>query len=294
MSELFTSEIKCIGYAAADALSPGAKGRVIGITSRGFFALLGEEQVVFGSKEPEASPLTLNLELSHEAWNTIEIGRIVEVNSLELRIGKAVQLTWKPSAVWKPPLPELTVIDHCSVHEHMAKTAQVLLAKKGRIGFGEFLTLILGDDGMLEGGETNPMWVRLEALRQAMEGGDIEGVCQAVQPLYGMGQGLTPSGDDVVVGLLLVLKRWRQLTPFEQAGTEFARRLVAGSVGRTTRISQAIIASAAEGYADERLLNALDGMVTGALSPEACAELLARYGGSSGVDALVGMAIGLG
>lgn len=290
---MFTAEIRRIGYAAAVALSPGVKGRVIGITSRGFFVMLGEVQVVFGSKELEASPLTLNLELEREAWNTIEMGSAVVVDEQGVQIGEALRLFWQPDAVWKPPLPHQRAIDHRAMLEHMRQTARLLLSVKGRVGLGVFLAGMLGLAELPNSQESALVWARLRESKAAWRSGDAERVCQAADLLFGMGLGLTPSGDDVVAGLLLVLRRWGLLTPFEKTGADLARRLVEGSAGRTTRISQAILANAAEGYADERLLKALDGMVTGERTPEACAKLLARYGGSSGVDALVGMAVGL-
>lgn len=291
---MFTAEVRRIGYAAAEALSPGAEGRVIGITSRGFFVLLGEEQVVFGSKEPDASPLTLNLELQREAWNTIEMGSVVTVDEQGVQIGDALRLTWLPEAVWKPSLPELKAADRNAVLGRMQQTATLLLRVKGKVGLGVFLAHLLGLDDLPKSGESRLVWARLDALQQAWQSGDAESACDAADALYGMGLGLTPSGDDVVVGLLLVLRRWGQATPFGEASGKVAQQMAVRAAGRTTRISEAIIHAAAEGYADERLLKALDGMVTGKRSPEACAELLARYGGSSGVDALLGMAVGVG
>lgn len=291
MGDMFTAEIKRIGYAAAKALSPGIEGRVMGITSRGFFVLLGEEQVVFGSKEPEASPLTLNLDMQREAWNTIEMGNAVAVDEQGVLIGEALRLTWLPEAVWKPPLPEQRADEKSAVLERMQQTVHLLLQVKGKVGLGVFLAHLLGLGELPKSAESRLVWARLDALRHPWVKGDAEGVVRAAQPLYGMGLGLTPSGDDVLVGLLLVLMRWGQLTPFGEEGSGLARRLAVGAAGRTTRISACILHSAAEGYADERLLKALDGMVTGERSPETCAELLARYGGSSGVDALLGMAI---
>lgn len=291
---MFTAEVKRIGYGAAEVLSPGATGRVIGITSRGFFVLLGEAQVVFGSKEPEASPLTLNLEMQREAWNSIEIGNVVAADEQGVQIGDALRLTWQPEALWKPPLPTVRVVDWRAIQARVQQTADILLGQKGSVGLGAFLAHLVELEDLPDGAESQLVWVRLDALRHAWVKGDAEGACQAALPLYGMGLGLTPSGDDVLAGLLLVLTRWGSLTPFGRADGGLARRLVEGARGRTTAISACILHSAAEGYADERLLHALDGIVTGKPSPEACAELLARYGGSSGVDALLGMAVGLG
>jgi hypothetical protein len=42
---------------------------------------------------------------------------------------------------------------------------------------------------------------------------------------------------------------------------------------------------------DERLILALDGIITGNIEPEFCVNLLAGWGNTSGFDSLIGMAL---
>jgi hypothetical protein len=56
-------------------------------------------------------------------------------------------------------------------------------------------------------------------------------------------------------------------------------------------LSANLIECAAQGQANERLILSLDGMITGVPDAERCAGLLAGWGNTSGLDALVGMGV---
>lgn len=106
--------------------------------------------------------------------------------------------------------------------------------------------------------------------------------------LLGCGPGLTPSGDDVLVGVLVML---------HAAGRHDAARLLAGAVTteaprRTSRISAAHLVAASRGEAVEPVHDVVQALLAG--EPAACATSVKRllaYGHSSGADALRGMVL---
>jgi hypothetical protein len=71
------------------------------------------------------------------------------------------------------------------------------------------------------------------------------------------------------------------------------REIPARANNLTSALSASLIACAARGQADQRLIDSLDGIVTGSLPPETCVTTLAGWGSSSGLDALAGMALAL-
>lgn len=97
-----------------------------------------------------------------------------------------------------------------------------------------------------------------------------------LEDLLGRGPGLTPSGDDVVLGLLLAEARW---------GLVRHEYLVPLAQRRTTTLSANLIALAARGDADERLLELVDWVAAGGPTPE---EFL-RWGAHSGEAVLQGV-----
>jgi hypothetical protein len=112
-----------------------------------------------------------------------------------------------------------------------------------------------------------------------------------VQALVGLGEGLTPSGDDFLVGLLAVL----HLTGFlpcradSAVQAQFCERVRPG----TSQLSGEFLRCAFAGHFAEPLVN----LVRALCAPEADAwqghaATLATVGHSSGIDAMVGIALG--
>jgi hypothetical protein len=120
-------------------------------------------------------------------------------------------------------------------------------------------------------------------LAEAIRAGDPDGFAAAGRALLGLGEGLTPAGDDCVVGALAVLAGSERqfLTP--RARTSLAR----DAVERTTAIGREFILHALEGAFAEPVL-ALFAATTAAEAERAAAGL-ARTGATSGVDTLAGV-----
>jgi hypothetical protein len=134
--------------------------------------------------------------------------------------------------------------------------------------------------------ETNAAYQALKDFRGAAERADIPAMNRCLQKMIGRGAGLTPSGDDVVVGMLLAINR---LENGLSVGPAFAQDCMMLADRLTTSLSAGLIRCAADGQADERLVTALDGMITGSLDEAQCAAHFLAYGGSSGIDCLLGM-----
>jgi hypothetical protein len=133
----------------------------------------------------------------------------------------------------------------------------------------------------------------LEGLANGLQSGQVEEVLQIMVNLLGRGPGLTPSGDDLASGLLLALNRWREyFSTFPVA--ELSERLASLAANRTTMLSANLVACATQGLADERLILAMDGLVTDTLDLETCAAYLRGWGHTSGGSALRGMALAFG
>ncbi len=130
-------------------------------------------------------------------------------------------------------------------------------------------------------------------LLQLLKTKDLDGIFSALTPFLGLGAGLTPSGDDMILGLLLAYRRWGTVlkTAFDLA--KLNDRLNQAASQKTTLLSANLITCASQGQADERLIHALDGIMVGSPAPDQCAQDLANWGNSSGCDALVGMALAI-
>lgn len=107
----------------------------------------------------------------------------------------------------------------------------------------------------------------------------------AARVLVGLGEGLTPAGDDYLVGALAVLHRLAAGWPL--AGTPAGDALIAHACRSTPSVSAAFLCHAVAGQFSEPLRDLVMADTVAAARPPATA--LAGMGATSGVDTLTGM-----
>jgi hypothetical protein len=130
----------------------------------------------------------------------------------------------------------------------------------------------------------------MRRLQAACQDGSADAIVRALEGFLGLGPGLTPSGDDLVMGFLLAKSRWGRWSSSKEA-VFYSQQLLPSLHRLTGHLSASLITCAGRGQADERLIQALDGLVTGSLEAEACLAALSTWGSTSGFDALAGMLI---
>lgn len=263
--------VSSIGKTARQALAGDPEMHVLGTTSRGIFIQIGARWVVFLSKESYRGPLTINVMGEAGLFRLINAGDEVKAAEGYLVFQRTgLRLGMDSAELWQP---------HPVVEDHAE-----LAGTSARL---EFVSRqILKETGVFS-------VEILQGLRQGLHDRRIEQISGAVESLLGLGTGLTPSGDDLAVGLLMALNRWRACFPLDFPFEAINQRVVASSAERTTLLSANLIACAAQGFADERLIQALDGLVTGTPDALTCAALLRGWGQHSGCDAFMGMSIAL-
>jgi Protein of unknown function (DUF2877) len=123
------------------------------------------------------------------------------------------------------------------------------------------------------------------ALSRAIGRRDSAGFLSAAGELVGLGEGLTPAGDDYLVGALAILHRlaggWPVCAPSP------ARALAAQAHARTTTVGAAFLAHSVAGEFSEPLRDLV--MASSADAARVAAGVLARMGATSGADTLAGM-----
>jgi hypothetical protein len=113
----------------------------------------------------------------------------------------------------------------------------------------------------------------------------VEPDAARIAPLIGLGPGLTPSGDDVLGGFLVALALVGRIALRDRLW----RAVHSAIAERTTEISCAHLAAAAEGQGGAPLHSALSAIMRGASAGiEGACVALGRVGHTSGWDALAG------
>lgn len=133
---------------------------------------------------------------------------------------------------------------------------------------------------------------RLDGLLAAIRRGDAAGLAHAVDRLVGLGAGLTPSGDDMLVGVTLVAHLPGSALAPACGALDGA---VAASAGRTTDISHATLAQAAAGRVRESVAALLRAMAGGSTDRQldGHGDRVAAIGHTSGTDILTGLSAAL-
>jgi hypothetical protein len=208
-------------------------------------------------------------------------GQLLAIGNLEIEIGEAVD--WAPQPDWAQV--------RASLHHRMERLEGEIGgllqdAPQGSLASGAVDHSLIGDS--FASRFQRSAWPWVVQLRRGLSEGIPADVEAGAAGLAGVGPGLTPAGDDFLLGVLLgVWSVWPR-----SAAAKFAGLIVKAAAPRTTRLSGAWLQAAGRGEVDETwhslfaaLLDGRDDAVAGAGK-----RILAR-GHTSGADALAGFAI---
>ncbi len=268
---MHTSQVIAIGPTAYHTIAAGEAALVWGVTSRGAFIATEHEQILFLTAEKSRGPLTINV-----AEADLLTGAITRGIQVLLRPGKItfpsleVALAIDESLIWRPLEPGSALLDAANLEERLS----TLIESIRRVNPGLVMGNLVNDPTALAAALIHPAPVK---------------AANALISLLGSGRGLTPAGDDFILGVLLALNRWKNLGWNEAARDQLNRLMVTNARKKTTAISACLIQSATLGLADERLLNAIDYLFIGEGDASVLARELLTWGASSGTDALDGM-----
>ena len=287
MSEILAS--KCGTRAYQDSITPQT-GCVIGNTSLGIFIKTEIKSIVFISSERYINPLNINLDPYPEIF------RDVILNESTLFGEACVSF---PALGLIIRIPPDSVFRTLSPHPGQKTKADQLMILNGitreflvRANPTEFISVFhsfLEND--VEGRVDEHTLSRFISINKAADKKNLSELIPLLIGFLGDGSGLTPSGDDLVIGFLLAMNRWNprawQPNLLETLNTEVST----AAIQKTTTLSANMIELAVSGDADERLIISLDSIFTGERTPAETAELLRSYGSSSGSDSFCGMAL---
>jgi hypothetical protein len=280
-----------IGKVARSALENVTRGSILGVTSRGIFLQLPTLRVLFLSREAFQGPLTINL--PGETFPEAEVGELVEIHSGLIQFSKAsVTISTNNSTMWSAPAVSKAIISPVQREIRLREVATGIILAKDGYGFSSLLGELLGISAPLASGSV--YYHLLPVLRQAQAAihrGHITDLVPLLASFFGLGTGLTPSGDDLIMGLFLCLNRYKARVGSQQALDEINQQAVKTAFEKTTSLSANLIECAVEGQADERLITAVDGIYCEFPSTTDCINALLAWGHSSGSDALLGITL---
>jgi hypothetical protein len=284
-----------IGCLARPALQPGQRGRVGAVFERSFYVSLARAEVCIGPPDLGAGPFNLRCRSTPRDWRATGLreGMAVLVGPRELRLPPHLAVSFSEAAVWTPEPPGpwsatslatgLAALD-VLLPGHLPEEGLGVLALPGRRG-GTAQSAVAA-------AAREPVEALSAFLRDAMARNHDHSFPPApdLGALIGLGPGLTPSGDDLLGGVLVALRLLDRPDLAEALWNGMRGALETG----TNTISRAHLAAAARGLGGAALHGILNDLLTGK-SDVLAARLAAidRIGHSSGWDALSGAVVAL-
>jgi hypothetical protein len=224
-------------------------------------------------------PTTLRLAVGtpHDLRDLFDVGELFHCRQRRLRTGQT-ELRLQHASVWRPAVAS-SPLSPAQIDGRL-HSAAVLLARRH------------GAQSSVIGREAATL---VAALGQACRALDIDLAVHLAEALIGWGEGLTPAGDDFLVGLLAGLDAFAQADERRHAFRAALVAAIARGLPRTTPIAAHYLRLAAGGHFTEPLLDARDGLLCEprqAWVDAALGRVLA-VGATSGADTVGGLLAGL-
>ena len=284
--------VRSIGQVAADLLVSGAHFEVEAVFERSCYLRLASGFVCVGAADIGKGPINALIDLPEGVgFAGLGIGRDDEgsIGASGIMIDDGPVIALAAVEPWAPP-PFPTQLDRRTIASGLATLRHAIEAEP--VGGG--LAGLVFDAARwrrptrFELAAADLMTEMRARLPQAIAETDVGGIAPHAVLLLGLGPGLTPSGDDVLGGMLLALSALQE-TIFRDALWE---ALVPELGDLTNEISAMHLAVAADGLgadAVHRLINAA--LIGDAADIARHAKTVTAIGDSSGFDIMAGIVL---
>lgn len=292
-----------VGEAAWDLLKSGSHGCILAVFSKVIYLNSTYDELFWFATEN--IPMHRRGIQIHGAIPRASAGSSFIVRGQHLILGKDIEIDLSPASKWVPPRPNLDKIlpfEHlpdrlraisCMFDSYPAPTGfGWILSELTRNATGSPLPAPLPEFGHA----MQYAWPTLNEIVQACNTNDFPQILGIAENLIGLGEGLTPSGDDFIGGLLFADFTIHEIYPKYQGLTLTEVELFLNkSRNRTNLISYTMLKDLAKGNAAETLHRFINSILT-------CQNLnyvhsagleLVRIGHSTGWDLLTGLWTGM-
>ncbi len=246
-------------------------GHIFGVFKRACNLIDNDGRVVvLTSPEMGRGPFSIVVERSESLFKALKLKQSVFITSHFITIDRRkIDLTeaevWEPRIIWptEPLALNQAIFEILQPYTHWPQPEP---------------------DSAVAGQMVSRLRQAADQLLQALS--RSENMEAAVTQLVGLGAGLTPAGDDYLVGVMAAL--WLN------GSSDRLSNVIEAALSRTTNLSAAFLAAAARGEFMEpwhRLAQALSNDDDAAI--QTAVNRIAQFGASSGKDALAGFAAAL-
>jgi hypothetical protein len=292
-----------MGELARHALAQGSHGRVLAAFSNAIYLINTRDDLFWLATES----IPMHQRAIHLAGSLprVEAESPFSVIDQHLWLGSNFVLDFSQASIWRSPLPFPR--DHlpmCDLSKRLGTLFSLMDDLPSPKGFGIFIPEILKCSQDPPSPHSFPglttvseyAWPVIQEISEACLAHDFPRVLETAADLIGLGEGLTPSGDDFVGGLLFYVMTLQHLyAPFHNIRTTDLPRFLERATSRTHVISFTMLKDHATGHSTETLHKFINALLTGQ-SLESTYLLgmeLTQIGHSTGWDLLAGVLTGM-
>jgi hypothetical protein len=292
-----------IGEAALACLSGSRTGRVFASVTRAIYLLCEDDELLW--LVSETSPMHRRCLQVPPPLPRMPVDSSFFLCDGRLMTATGVVLEFGRFPVWKPQVyTGRKTIPIRQLAELVQSAYQQFTTQNEPSGWGVLIPAILqvvkgqvrletpGDGIILPGN----IWPKVDGILTACLAHDFASIMQHAAGLIGLGQGLTPSGDDFLGGLFFSISFLRSVYPEIQNSQRWNYSdFILGCRTQTNRISYALLKDHSEGHGLEPLHCFANALLEGRAIDQALpfAGEMAKVGHSTGWEVLAGFLAGM-
>jgi hypothetical protein len=289
-----------IGETACGLLTPGACGQVLAVFSRAAY-LVTEQGELFWLASENAPMHLRGLQIAGP-FPELVAGENFFIEDQCINIASHLQVDFGDASTWAvSPIPAEAALEIDRIPVRVRGMFPTRFDLSQASGFGRLIPRILSlAAGQLDDdAEIDPIlalaWLSIYEIAKACLLRDMSGLLHEANALIGLGEGLTPSGDDFLGGLLFCVNTIQRLYPgFINLDSSEQALFIESAKQRTHLISFALLKDLTNGQAVEPLHELLRSVLSDQLLENVRhASCLTQIGHSTGWDLLAGALTGL-
>lgn len=272
-------------------------GKIIGVYDRALNFRLIDGSII-GVIEMTAGNCPGNIVISSFSSINLEIdaGTNVYVYPSFLRIGGVLIISLENIKLWNPKVRLQSNLSHPSIIENKVIKIIEKTMKESEVGLGNLIPYVFQISRGFYFSSPNSVWARIFAphlvgICQGLIEGDRKKIKEKFSQIIGMGPGLTPSGDDILVGLFGSL--YPILCSFGQDPPSLPIWPSLDWIRGTTWLGDSLVYHSLRGELAQLVQRVILGILTEKVDFEISLLKLLGMGASSGHDTLLGILLGI-
>ncbi len=295
--------VNSIGEAAREILFPGSHGRILAVFSKAIYLKNTQDELVWLAAE--GVPMHRRSVQIRGYLPTPRLHSSFTVKEGTLRFDYGVEIDLEGVCVWTPNLPRVDDLPHlrelydlliditCSLADlPSAKGFGCLLPEIAKIAHGQPVPSTIPTESPV----LNLAWPGIREIFNTNSSNDPTQFIKSAERLIGLGEGLTPSGDDFIGGMLFTSEILHKLYQVHQDFRHQDLQLFLAYAKRNTNlISYTLLKDHAGGHGSEVLHQFVNAVLTGEPQERIhrFALKLTEVGHSTGWDILAGVWTGM-